>query len=716
MNRIFRILWVLPLLLLPLACKKNRDLVSPLPPEAPTATATESPTATPTGTWDLPTHTPTRTPSPTITWTPWPAADCALFVADLTANIDGAPVTGDTRGKANRFVDGNLTASPDDLYRFTLSAPATLSISLCGSATVWDSYLQLRPGDCNQAPMAVDDDGCGSNLSAMELALAAGTYWLIVDGWGSIAPEAGPYVLSISNYRSPTPTPTATATETASPTDTATVTETFTPTETPTGTWEPPTSTFTPSRTRTPTVTRTPTWSPSPTFTATRTGTPDTPTFTRTFTPTWSPTPTPPVPWTPTPTFTVPASCAANLAQDITENLLSGMPVTGTTVGRPSHYAWEPGMSGSLSGDVLYVFHLAASRTVTLSLCPTLGSHPDWDSILYLRTACDSSATNLQYDDDSCGHLSRIVRTLGPGTYYLIVDGYGNYEACEGPFILGFGADEGPPVCTVTPQGAPLPESEPNDSAGQANDLGEIPSGDAVRTGSVEAAQDPEDHYRFRAPCGAFVQYEVTLDCYGDGLSSNRALLIHDGQGTLIAEERGVGPLLASVVEPAPGQELFVTLTVGTGPYRLRVAAVASSPVASSGVLPALEAADESEPNDSPADADDLGALTAGSPLAARGRLDEAAGDGTDFYSFVPTGVGMSVSVMLDQYDDGSSANDFGVVVRDGGGGVVATGSGSDPVESAWFVPVPGNPYTVEISVQGGTLRSGCYRLLLKGQ
>jgi hypothetical protein len=369
-------------------------------------------------------------------------------------------------------------------------------------------------------------------------------------------------------------------------------------------------------------------------------------------------------------------------------------------------------MNGATSGDALYVFHLASSRTVTLSLCPTLASLPGWDSVLYLRGACDDPGTNLRFNDDGCSQLSRIVRTLGPGTYYLVVDGYGNSDPNEGAFVLGFGEGEGPPVCTVTPDSAPLAGVEPDDSPALANDLGEFVEADAVRTGLLDADADPLDYYRFHVPCGEFVDYEVSLDCYGDGASANMAFAVLDGTLSYLDGRGGLGPVLSAAFTASPGGVYHVAVFGGSGPYRLRVAPLARHPVVTSGLLPGAVVADESEPNDDVWDADELGGVAAGGHLAAQGLLDTGSGDAIDLYSFVPTGAGIGVSVVLDSYDDGSGANDFGVLVRDAGGGIVAAAPDGDPVEVLSFTPVPGNTYFAEVTGSSG---SGCYRLLLTG-
>lgn len=71
-----------------------------------------------------------------------------------------------------------------------------------------------------------------------------------------------------------------------------------------------------------------------------------------------------------------------------------------------------------------------------------------YDAYFHLRSDCDSSG-HITYDDDSNGSLRpRIDRTLEPGTYYLIVDGYArrsgtatvniSVSECEGVPVVGY--------------------------------------------------------------------------------------------------------------------------------------------------------------------------------------------------------------------------------------------------------------------------------------
>ena len=78
--------------------------------------------------------------------------------------------------------------------------------------------------------------------------------------------------------------------------------------------------------------------------------------------------------------------------------------------------------SGASAPDHTYVFSLSAPQTITLSLC---GS--SYDTVLYVRTVCNSSGTQLACSDDFCGVSSQItLPNLAAGFYYVFVDGWGS--------------------------------------------------------------------------------------------------------------------------------------------------------------------------------------------------------------------------------------------------------------------------------------------------
>jgi hypothetical protein len=88
---------------------------------------------------------------------------------------------------------------PDVVYRFTLATQMTISLDLCGSPTEWDTELSLwGDGNCGTTTYLADQDGgCVSGsfyLSKIPaITLDAGTYYVLVDGWG----DCDNYVLNI---------------------------------------------------------------------------------------------------------------------------------------------------------------------------------------------------------------------------------------------------------------------------------------------------------------------------------------------------------------------------------------------------------------------------------------------------------------------------------------------------------------------------------------
>jgi murein DD-endopeptidase MepM/ murein hydrolase activator NlpD len=101
------------------------------------------------------------------------------------------------------------------------------------------------------------------------------------------------------------------------------------------------------------------------------------------------------------------------------------MTVTGATARAMND--GTPSCSGA--SDVFYKFTLAATRTVTVD---TFGS--GYDTQVGLTQGC--GVAPLVCNDDSGGTLqSQVTRTLGPGTYYVTVGGYG---AASGNYTLNF--------------------------------------------------------------------------------------------------------------------------------------------------------------------------------------------------------------------------------------------------------------------------------------
>jgi hypothetical protein len=100
------------------------------------------------------------------------------------ANCLNKSVTGTNSSAAcftNSFT-GSSQASPEAYYKFTLSQASTVNISMCAA---WDTYMHLL--DAAGGLLQSDDDGnnCGYGTSRISTGLAAGTYYIVCEGYGS---------------------------------------------------------------------------------------------------------------------------------------------------------------------------------------------------------------------------------------------------------------------------------------------------------------------------------------------------------------------------------------------------------------------------------------------------------------------------------------------------------------------------------------------------
>eukprot|EP00300_Choanocystis_sp_HF-7_P033195 c45493_g1_i1.p1 GENE.c45493_g1_i1~~c45493_g1_i1.p1 ORF type:complete len:538 (+),score=105.38 c45493_g1_i1:85-1614(+) len=126
------------------------------------------------------------------------ATSAGSFSLSVTCGLAcGATVGGSTAGLPNTF--GN--AAGDAVYTFTLSSASTISLSTCGST--FDTFLRLYQSD-RTTQIASNDDSCSLQSQLSNIALAAGTYVAVVDGFSS---STGNYQLSLTCV-SPSPSPT----------------------------------------------------------------------------------------------------------------------------------------------------------------------------------------------------------------------------------------------------------------------------------------------------------------------------------------------------------------------------------------------------------------------------------------------------------------------------------------------------------------------------
>ena len=115
-------------------------------------------------------------------------------------------------------------------------------------------------------------------------------------------------------------------------------------------------------------------------------------------------------------------------------DLTCGSTFTGDTTGA-AHVV------GSSSGEHYYRLAVASRTEYTFSTCE--GSSYDTQLRLYSGNHLEASSTELADVDDACGLQSRIVMTLQPGTYTLVVEGFSSREGGSpntdivfGPFLL----------------------------------------------------------------------------------------------------------------------------------------------------------------------------------------------------------------------------------------------------------------------------------------
>jgi RHS repeat-associated protein len=112
--------------------------------------------------------------------------------ADMATAIDIGVTAGcsfsytDTKSNdpANCFGNDYGQASDDIFYKFTLQSAATVNISLCGSN--FDTYLTVL-NSSGGVLLNNDDSGplCAGLMSSASQALAAGTYYVVVEGWST---------------------------------------------------------------------------------------------------------------------------------------------------------------------------------------------------------------------------------------------------------------------------------------------------------------------------------------------------------------------------------------------------------------------------------------------------------------------------------------------------------------------------------------------------
>lgn len=131
--------------------------------------------------------------NPTLPETPAPTpTGCSIAAIPVAVNSAGVTFSGNTSGATNDFGGASCqsgTGAKDDLYSFTLSATTRVEVS---RSSAWPSRFYIRQGACEGGEVA-----CMASNGVYPYDLAAGTYYLIVDG--DLSTDNGSYQLIIKD-------------------------------------------------------------------------------------------------------------------------------------------------------------------------------------------------------------------------------------------------------------------------------------------------------------------------------------------------------------------------------------------------------------------------------------------------------------------------------------------------------------------------------------
>lgn len=232
----------------------------------------------------------------------------------------GQAVRGNTTGGPS-VMQGSCVPSgnsPEHVYSFTLTERAMVDVALESS---FDGALYLLT-DCNGGELACNDDNPDTAHSRLQLTLDAGTYYVVVDGYGS--PSQGEYSISV---------------QTRSLQSVAQVCSAATP-------------------------------------------------------------------------------------------ITPGVPVRGDTSGGADYFQ-ATCAGGAHAPDAVHRLSVAQPSRLRIRQ-----SSPNHDGVIYVRTSCDSAATEILCNDDhGTTTASMVTGVVQPGEYFIYSDGYGGGQSnAVGPF------------------------------------------------------------------------------------------------------------------------------------------------------------------------------------------------------------------------------------------------------------------------------------------
>lgn len=109
------------------------------------------------------------------------------------------------------------------------------------------------------------------------------------------------------------------------------------------------------------------------------------------------------------------------------------------STGNSCTYLDDCDITGSDNSDIIY--ELVVDETISL-VASLIGSDYDTKIAVYMTDCCSGEGNEFLYNDDFDGLQSQVEGVFQPGTYYVVVDGYGT--AC-GNYVLNIYETEPPP-------------------------------------------------------------------------------------------------------------------------------------------------------------------------------------------------------------------------------------------------------------------------------
>lgn len=130
-----------------------------------------------------------------------PSNDTIAGATETAILAAGTSFTGTTSDAAHNYSTscGSTGSGKDRVYKFTIGSTKSVTIDTSGSS--YDTVLQLLDASGNQVSGGCNDDnGSGGTWSRLTKSLSAGTYYVVVDGYGG---ASGSYKINFSGTDSP---------------------------------------------------------------------------------------------------------------------------------------------------------------------------------------------------------------------------------------------------------------------------------------------------------------------------------------------------------------------------------------------------------------------------------------------------------------------------------------------------------------------------------